>query len=70
MARLIVALLALAGFALPAVAQTFPAKPIRLIVPVPPGGGTDTVSRIVAAELGKQTGWTIVVENKNASCGA
>ena len=69
MARLIVALLALAGFALPAVAQTFPAKPIRLIVPFPPGGGTDTVSRIVATELGKQTGWTIVVENKAGASG-
>ena len=69
MARFIVALLALAGFALPVVAQTFPAKPIRLIVPFPPGGGTDTVTRIVATELGKQTGWTIVVENKAGASG-
>jgi tripartite-type tricarboxylate transporter receptor subunit TctC len=69
MARFLVALLALAGFALPAVAQTYPAKPIRLIVPFPPGGGTDTVTRIVATELGKQTGWTIVVENKAGASG-
>ncbi|HVF65979.1 MAG TPA: tripartite tricarboxylate transporter substrate binding protein [Casimicrobiaceae bacterium] len=55
--------------ALPVHAQTFPAKPIRLIVPFPPGGGTDFVSRTVATELGKSTGWTIVVDNKAGASG-
>jgi len=63
MVRFIVA--ALAAFALtlaaPVAAQTYPSKPIRLIVPFPPGGGTDSVSRLVAQELQKSTVWTIVV---------
>jgi len=71
MVRFIVA--ALAAFALtlaaPVAAQTYPSKPIRLIVPFPPGGGTDSVSRLVAQELQKSTGWTIVVENKAGAGG-
>jgi tripartite-type tricarboxylate transporter receptor subunit TctC len=53
----------------PVQAQTYPTKPIRLIVPFPPGGGTDAVSRLVATELAKQTGWTVVVENKAGAGG-
>ena len=73
MVRFIVA--ALTGLALalslaaPVAAQNYPAKPIRLIVPFPPGGGTDAVSRLVAQELQKSTGWTIVVENKAGAGG-
>ena len=65
----------LAAFALvlsvaaPVAAQSYPSKPIRLIVPFPPGGGTDSVSRLVAQELQKSTGWTIVVENKAGAGG-
>src|SRR6476619_6535770 len=55
--------------ATPAGAQTYPSKPIRLVVPFPPGGGTDTVSRLVAQELQKSTGWNIVVENKAGAGG-
>ena len=69
MKRLIVAAFAALAFAAPAIAQNYPSKPIRLIVPFPPGGGTDIVSRLVAAELGKSTGWTIVVENKAGAGG-
>jgi tripartite-type tricarboxylate transporter receptor subunit TctC len=69
MVRLLIALLSLVAFGAPAHAQSYPAKPIRLIVPFPPGGGTDTVSRIVANELAKQTGWTLVVENKAGASG-
>jgi tripartite-type tricarboxylate transporter receptor subunit TctC len=50
-------------------AQNYPNGPIRLIVPFPPGGGTDTVSRIVGQELAKSTGWNIVVENKPGANG-
>lgn len=42
----------------------WPVKPLRAIVPFPPGGTTDVVTRLVATELGKLLGQTVVVENK------
>ena len=48
--------LALASLAGPAVAQTWPDKTIRLVVPFPPGGSTDAVGRMLATELGKSLG--------------
>src|SRR5690606_17017130 len=53
----------------PAIAQDFPTKPIRLIVPFPPGGGTDTLAREVANKVATDTGWTIVTENRPGSGG-
>ncbi|MFC7516722.1 Bug family tripartite tricarboxylate transporter substrate binding protein [Herbaspirillum sp. GCM10030257] len=44
-------------------------RPIRMIVPTPPGGGTDIFSRVVANHLGKALGQTIVVENKGGANG-
>jgi tripartite-type tricarboxylate transporter receptor subunit TctC len=69
MIRLLIALLAAVAVAAPVHAQTYPSKPIRLIVPFTPGGGTDFVSRILATELAKSTGWTVVVENKAGAAG-
>jgi len=69
MFRLAAAVLAALALVAPAQAQTYPSKPIRLIVPFPPGGGTDAVSRMVATELAKSTGWTVVVENKSGAGG-
>jgi tripartite-type tricarboxylate transporter receptor subunit TctC len=69
MIRVLIALLAAVAVATPAQAQTYPTRPIRLIVPFTPGGGTDFVSRIVATELAKATGWTVVVENKAGAAG-
>jgi tripartite-type tricarboxylate transporter receptor subunit TctC len=69
MIRLLVALLAAVAVTAPAQAQTYPTKPIRLIVPFTPGGGTDFVSRLVATELAKSTGWTVIVENKAGASG-
>jgi tripartite-type tricarboxylate transporter receptor subunit TctC len=56
---------------LAAIAQeTYPAKPIRLIVPFPPGAGTDTVARFVAQKLGESMKATIIIENKTGAGGA
>jgi tripartite-type tricarboxylate transporter receptor subunit TctC len=66
----ILAGLALSALATVAQAQQYPDKAIRMIVPFPPGGGTDVVSRIVAAKLGELTGWTVVADNKPGSGGS
>ena len=50
-------------------AQTWPAKPIRLIVPLAPGATADIIARIYADELGKALGQTIVVDNKTGAGG-
>ena len=52
-----------------ALAQSYPAKPIRMIVPYAPGGGVDIVARTVAQELGKRVNQTIVVENRTGAGG-
>ena len=63
---LLVAALALSG---PALAQTYPAKPVRLVVPFPPGGPTDFVARGMAQEMGKALGQNIVIENRGGAGG-
>lgn len=54
-------LLLSAGFA---AAQTWPARPVRVVVPFPPGGASDALARTVAQKMGEQLGQTFVVENK------
>lgn len=61
---LLVLPLAWAGIALDAAAQSYPARPLRLIVPQAPGSSSDTIARIVAAELAKQLGQQVVVDNR------
>ena len=50
-------------------AQAFPAKPIRLIVPFPPGGGTDILSRLMAAKFTEISKWTVVADNRAGAGG-
>jgi tripartite-type tricarboxylate transporter receptor subunit TctC len=62
--------MALASFvAGPAIAQEWPSKPIKLVVPYPPGGNVDSAARIVAAELQKELKQTVIVENKAGAGG-
>jgi len=58
------ALVLLGSTALQAQGTAWPGKPIRWIVPYPPGGITDNATRMVLQKVQEQTGWTIVVENK------
>jgi len=53
----------------PALAQDWPAKPVRLISPYPPGGGTDLVSRILQPKLIETLGQQFIVENKTGAGG-
>ncbi|MBM3486429.1 MAG: tripartite tricarboxylate transporter substrate binding protein [Alphaproteobacteria bacterium] len=59
-----VLVLALVFAAAPLGAQSWPTKPVRMIVPQPPGGGTDIVARLMAEQFGKEFGQSFLVENR------
>jgi tripartite-type tricarboxylate transporter receptor subunit TctC len=61
--------IAVLSLAATAQAQSWPAKPIRLIVPFPPGGGNDTIARAVGTELAKPLGQQIVIDNRAGAGG-
>ena len=52
-----------------AVGQTYPAKAIRVVVPFPPGGGTDIIAREITQKVAANTGWSIVIDNKPGAGG-
>ncbi len=65
----------IAGAALPLIAKTalaqhFPERPVKIIVPFAPGAGTDAVARLMAQKLGEVMGATFVVENRAGASGA
>ena len=52
------------ALAMPAAAQDYPTKPIRIVVPFGPGTATDIVARTVGAEIASRTGQAVVIDNK------
>jgi tripartite-type tricarboxylate transporter receptor subunit TctC len=68
MIRLCLAVLVALSF--PAAAAEFPARPVRLIVPFPPGGPLDIIGRLVARKLQDQWGQSVVVDNRGGASGA
>src|SRR5437016_4681116 len=73
MSRSHTTLLAAAGMLLAlttaAAAQEYPSKPVRLIIPFPPGGSNDVVGRLIATHLGERLGKQVVVDNRGAGAG-
>ena len=67
-ARCLIALVLLicAGFGL---AHAYPDRPVRLVVPYPPGGGTDVIGRLLAQRLGDRLGQQVIVENRGGAGG-
>jgi len=58
------ALLLIASIVLPAAAQDYPSKPVHIVIPFPPGGATDTITRRIGERLTQKWGQPVIVENK------
>ena len=59
-AGLVLALISIIGSA----QQNYPTRPVRFILPFPPGGGTDTLGRAIGQKLGENLGQTVVLDNR------
>ena len=67
--RTLIAGLAIAALALPAAAQTWPQRPVSVVVPFAAGGPTDAVARLVSEAMGKELGQSLIVENVGGAGG-
>ena len=65
----LIACFALAVLAALAHAQSYPAKPVRLIIPFPPGGSNDVVGRVIATQLSDRLGQSVIVDNRGGGGG-
>lgn len=70
LSRVFVASVVCALVAATATAQTYPSRPVRMMVPFPAGGGSDTMGRIVGGKLSERLGQQIVVENRPGAAGS
>ena len=62
-------LVALIGIGGTASAQTYPNRPIRMVVPYAAGGSVDTIARVIAAKLTENMGQSVIVENRTGAGG-
>jgi tripartite-type tricarboxylate transporter receptor subunit TctC len=67
--RLLKATVLLLAFCAPAFAQDYPTRPVRMIIPFPPGGSNDVVGRMVAKQLTEQLGQQVFVDNRGGAGG-
>ncbi|RAI45985.1 Bug family tripartite tricarboxylate transporter substrate binding protein [Rhodoplanes roseus] len=67
--RMLLPLIAACGFAAAAAAQTYPARPVTVIVPYPAGGATDIVARLISQGLSEEFKQSLVVDNKGGGAG-
>ena len=72
MRKLLAPLAAIACFAIANIAysQTYPTKPVRMVVPFPPGGTTDLIARVVQPKFQEFLGQPVVIENKGGAGGS
>jgi tripartite-type tricarboxylate transporter receptor subunit TctC len=66
----IVSMLAVAALSPLAGAQSYPTKPIRMIVPFPPGGAVDAIGRIIGQQLSESFGHNVIIDNRGGAAGA